>query len=81
MSHRTIVATTIAIPRATDSRNATFMTAHASMRAMARSTRRGASLRMLETWSLMGFLPGRTSYLPGYRIAWHRRWFRAALAD
>ncbi|EDN80303.1 hypothetical protein ACTODO_00743 [Schaalia dentiphila ATCC 17982] len=36
---------------------------------------------MLETWSLMGFLPGRTSYLPGYRIAWHRRWFRAALAD
>ena len=39
----------------------------------------GASLRALETWSLMGFLPGRTSYLPGYRIARLWRWFRAAL--
>ena len=57
-----MVAMTSAMPRATDRRKDTFMTVHASMRAIARSTRRGASVRALVTWSLIGFLPGRTSY-------------------
>ena len=51
----------MAMPKATDSRNETFMTVHASMRAIARSTRRGASLwfDVGACCSLMGFLPAK----------------------